>query len=257
MEQYTREEILNIADEENVEFVRLQFTDMFGTMKNIAVPGSKLEKAMDLYRKYDVYVVSDEIWSDLTLGEYRHIPTQSISEDAKMRTVAMYAPSKTFNLAGLVGSYSIVYNPWLLDRMNKEQSLCHFNSMNMMSMYAQIGAYSDEGRQWLSELRQVLTGNVDFACDYIEKHFPGVSVQKPQGTYMLFVDCGPWLRDHGKTMDEVLQRCWDVGVAVQDGRQFHGRTHIRMNLALPLSRVQEAFRRMDQYVFNAGGADAE
>ena len=156
-----------------------------------------------------------------------------------------------------MGSYSIVYNPWLLDRMNKEQSLCHFNSMNMMSMYAQIGAYSDEGRQWLSELRQVLTGNVDFACDYIEKHFPGVSVQKPQGTYMLFVDCGPWLRDHGKTMDEVLQRCWDVGVAVQDGRQFHGRTHIRMNLALPLSRVQEAFRRMDQYVFNAGGADAE
>ena len=135
--------------------------------------------------------------------------------------------------------------------------MCHFNSMNMMSMYAQIGAYSDEGRQWLSELRQVLTGNVDFACDYIEKHFPGVSVQKPQGTYMLFVDCGPWLRDHGKTMDEVLQRCWDVGVAVQDGRQFHGRTHIRMNLALPLSRVQEAFRRMDQYVFNAGGADAE
>ena len=217
----------------------------------------ELEKAMELFRKYNVYVISDEIWSDLTLGEYRHIPTQSISEDAKMRTVAMYAPSKTFNLAGLVGSYSIVYNPWLLDRMNKEQSLCHFNSMNMMSMYAQIGAYSDEGRQWLSELRQVLTGNVDFACDYIEKHFPGVSVQKPQGTYMLFVDCGPWLRDHDKTMDEVLQRCWDVGVAVQDGRQFHGRTHIRMNLALPLSRVQEAFRRMDQYVFNAGGADAE
>ena len=211
----------------------------------------ELEKAMELFKKHDVFVISDEIWSDLILPGHKHIPTQSLSEDAKQRTVAMYAPSKTFNLAGLVGSYSIVYNPWLLDRMNKEQSLCHFNSMNMMSMYAQIGAYSDEGRQWLSELRQVLTGNVDFACDYIEKHFPGVSVQKPQGTYMLFVDCGPWLRDHGKTMDEVLQRCWDVGVAVQDGRQCHGRTHIRMNLALPLSRVQEAFRRLDKYVFNA------
>ena len=65
----------------------------------------ELEKAMELFRKYNVYVVSDEIWSDLTLFGNQHIPTQSISEDAKMRTAAMYAPSKTFNLAGLVGSY--------------------------------------------------------------------------------------------------------------------------------------------------------
>jgi cystathionine beta-lyase len=168
-----------------------------------------------------------------------------------MRTVAMYAPSKTFNLAGLVGSYSIIYNPWLRDRIEKEASLSHYNSMNVLSMYALIGAYREEGHEWLEELRQVLTENVNFACNYIREHFDGVSVFKPEGTYMLFLDCTQWCQAHGKTIDDVERACWDVGVALQDGRQFHGPCHLRINLALPLSRVEEAFRRLDQYVFNA------
>ena len=211
----------------------------------------EIEKAMELYKKYDVFVISDEIWSDIILAGHKHIPTQSVSEDAKMRTVSMYAPSKTFNLAGLVGSYSIIYNSWLRDRIEKEASLCHYNSMNLLSMYALIGAYKDEGCEWVDELRQVITGNVNYACDYIEKHFDGVTVSKPQGTYMLFLDCTQWCAKHGKTMDELEQMCWDVGVALQDGRMFHGPFHLRVNLALPLSRVQEAFDRLDKYVFNA------
>ena len=211
----------------------------------------EIEKAMELFRKHDVFVISDEIWSDLTRGDHKHIPTQSVSEDAKMRTAAMYAPSKTFNLAGLVGSYSIVYNQWLKDRIDKEISLSHTNAMNVLSMYALIGGYKPEGYEWVDELRQVLTGNVDWACDYIAAHFEGVRVSKPQGTYMLFVDCTEWCEKHGKTIGEVQKACYDVGVVIQDGRQFHGPCHIRMNLALPLSRVQEAFHRLDKYVFNA------
>ena len=210
----------------------------------------EIEQAMAVYKKHDVFVISDEIWSDIILSG-KHIPTQSVSEDAKMRTVAMYAPSKTFNLAGLVGSYSIVYNTWLRDRMEKEISLAHTNAMNTLSMYALIGGYKDEGHEWVDELRQVISGNVDYACGFIEKNWPGVTVSKPQGTYMLFVDCTAWCEAHGKTLDEVLKACYDVGVVVQDGRAFHGPCHIRMNLALPLSRVKEAFERMDKYVFNA------
>lgn len=211
----------------------------------------ELEQAMELFRKYDVYVISDEIWSDLILPGCRHIPTQTVSEDAAMRTVAMYAPSKTFNLAGLVGSYSVIYNSWLRDRVAKEAELSHYNAQNVLSMHALIGAYSDEGTAWLEELRQVLAGNVSFACDYIRDRFPGVTVSRPQGTYMLFLDCTGWCRAHNRSIDDVLQAAWAVGVAFQDGRPFHGACHVRVNLALPLSRVQEAFRRLDQYVFNA------
>jgi len=211
----------------------------------------EIERAMELYKKYDVYVVSDEIWSDLILSGNKHIPTQSVSEDAKMRTVALYAPSKTFNLAGLVGSYHIIYNKWIRDRILKESSLGHYNNMNVLSMHALIGAYKDEGYTWCDELCQVLSGNVDYALDYIAKHFQGVESTRPQGTYMLFLDCTEWCKAHGKTIDELEKACWDVGVAVQDGKMFHGPCHLRVNLALPLSRVQEAFERLDKYVFNA------
>ena len=211
----------------------------------------EIEQAMALYEKHGVFVISDEIWSDIIRPGCQHIPTQSVSDYARMNTVAMYAPSKTFNLAGLVGSYSIIYNKWLRERVEKEASLCHYNSMNLLSMYALIGAYKDEGHEWTDELCQVIAGNVDFACDYIEKHFEGVTVSRPQGTYMLFLDCTAWCEAHGKTIEDVEHAAWDVGVALQDGRMFHGPCHLRVNLALPLSRVEEAFRRLDKYVFNA------
>ena len=211
----------------------------------------ELEKAMEIFEKHEVFVISDEIWSDLILADHKHIPTQGVNTYAKMHTVAIYAPSKTFNLAGLVGSYTIVYSKWLRDRMKKEESLSHYNQMNVLSMYGCIGAYRPEGYEWVDELKQVLTGNVDYACDYIEKHFEGVKVCKPQGTYMLFVDCTEWCQKHGKTIDNVEKAAWDVGVAFQDGRMFHGKCHVRINLALPLSRVKEAFERLDKYVFNA------
>ena len=209
----------------------------------------EIERFMELCAKHDVYVISDEIWSDIILEGHRHIPTQSVSEDARTRTVALYAPSKTFNLAGLVGSYHIVYDPWLRERMDKESSLCHYNEMNVLSMHALIGAYQPEGHAWVDELRQVLTQNVEYAYSYITSHFQGVELSRPQGTYMLFLDCTGWCREHGRTIDQLLQAGWDVGVAWQDGRLFRGPCHIRMNLALPLSRVQEAMERLSKYVF--------
>ena len=211
----------------------------------------EIEKAMEVYKENDCVVISDEIWSDLILSGHKHIPTQSVSEDARNRTAAFYAPSKTFNLAGLVGSYHIIYNKYLRDRIVAKASKAHYNDMNVLSMHALIGAYKPQGQEWVDELRQVLTGNVDYAFDYIRQHFEGVELSKPQGTYMLFLDCTQWCKDHDLSLDQLLKRAWDVGVAVQDGRQFKAPCAIRMNLALPLSRVQEAMDRLDKYVFNA------
>lgn len=209
----------------------------------------EIVKAMEVFEKHHVYVISDEIWSDLILYHNHHVPTQSVSAYAHDHTVALYAPSKTFNLAGLIGSYHIIYNSWLKDRVDKESSNCHYNSMNVLSMHALIGAYKPEGHVWLDELREVLSGNVDYAYNYIVENFKGVTLSKPQGTYMLFLDCTDWCKAHDCTMDELLQKGWDVGVIWQDGRPFHGEYGIRMNLAVPHSRVVEAFDRLSKYVF--------
>lgn len=209
----------------------------------------ELEQMMELFRKYDVFVVSDEIWSDLTMEGYHHIPLQSVSDDARLRTAAFYSPAKTFNLSGIVGSYHIIFNRWLRDRVRKESSLSNANEMNVLYMHALIGAYKDEGMEWLEELKSVLTGNVRYACDHIRDKYAGARCSVPQGTYMLFLDCTDWCRDHGTTIGELLEAGWDVGVAWQDGRMFNGPCHIRMNLASPRSRIEEAFDRLDRYVF--------
>ena len=140
----------------------------------------EIEKAMEVYKANDVVVVSDEIWSDIILEGHKHIPTQSVSEDARNRTIAVYAPSKTFNLAGLIGSYHIVYNPMLRDRLTRQSLCCHYNDMNVLSMHALIGAYTDEGHAWADELCRVLSKNVYYAYDFVREHFPAWKPRNPK-----------------------------------------------------------------------------
>ncbi len=211
----------------------------------------ELERAMALFEKHGVWVVSDEIWSDILLAGHRHIPTQSVGDYARSHTAAIYAPSKTFNLAGLVGSYHVIYNDWLRERQAKEAALAMYNEMNVLSMHALIGAYGTEGQAWVDQLCAVLTKNADYACDFITSRFQGVTLAKPEGTYMLYLHCEDWCRAHGKTLPELYRAGTDVGVAWQDGRPFHDPWAIRMNLALPYAKMAEAFDRLDRYVFNA------
>lgn len=209
----------------------------------------ELEKIIAIYEKHNVYIISDEIWSDLILEGHKHIPTQQVNDYAKYHTIAFYAPSKTFNLAGLVGSYHIVYDTWLRERLLRESATSCYNDMNVLSMHALIGAYKQEGYEWLDELRQVLTANVQYAYQHIKDHYEGIDVSMPEGTYMLFLNCQEYLEKHHMTLEELEKKGWDVGVAWQDGKMFGDPYGIRMNFALPLSRIQEAFKRLDTYVF--------
>lgn len=210
----------------------------------------EIERAMELFRKYDMMVISDEIWSDIILGNNRHIPAQSVSEDAKQRVIAMYAPSKTFNLAGLIGSYHICYNEEFKKRLLKVEDNTFYNSINVLSMYALMGGYSKNGEEWLNQLLETLGKNADYAYDFISGRFKGVRVSRPQGTYMLFIDCSEFLRAHNMTQPELLKKGWEAGVDWQDGEAFFLPGSIRLNLALPMSKLKEAFGRLDKYVFN-------
>ena len=209
----------------------------------------ELEKAMEVFRNNQCLVISDEIWSDLVFPGHRHIPTQTVSQWAEDHVIAAYSPSKTFNLAGLIGSYHIIYNPYLRDRVNAYSASTHYNEMNIFSMYALMGAYTPEGSEWTDKLRDVLWNNCRTVIEYMHSHFPGVRAAMPQGTYMIFLDCTEYCKSSGKTIGQVIRAGWDVGVCWQDGRAFGGAHHIRMNVALPLSKVEEALERIRKYVF--------
>ena len=171
---------------------------------------------IELYEKYEVYVVADEIWSDILLNGHKHIPTQSVNEYTKNHTISFYSTSKTFNVSGLVGSYHIIYNKYLKDRMDKEGSLSHYNNINMLSMYTLIGAYKQEGHEWVDELNKVLSENMNYATTFIKEHFKGDTFSPPEGTYMLFIDCTQYCKENNKTIEELEKSCWKVGVALME-----------------------------------------
>lgn len=209
----------------------------------------ELEQVMAVFQKHSCLVISDEIWSDIIMPGYRHIPTQSVSADARQRTIAFYAPSKTFSLAGLVGSYHIVYNQYLRERLVRQSEQSHYNSCNVLSMHALVGAYSPEGEAWCEEMIRTVDGNFAYACGFIKENFPGVKLMRPQGTYMLFLDCHDWCAASGVSIGELQRRAVRAGVIWQNGEDFVWPETIRMNLALPLSRLEEAMERLKAYAF--------
>ena len=209
----------------------------------------EIERAMEVYAANDCVVISDEIWSDIIMPGHRHIPTQSVSEDAKNRVIAFYAPSKTFSLAGLVGSYHIIYNKYLRDRVVRQSAMTHYNDLNVLSVRALTGAFCREGEEWAEEMISVIDENIGYACKFISENFPGVSFMRPQGTYMLFLDCGEFCRAKGITITELQHRGIRCGVIWQNGEAFIYPNSIRMNLALPKSRLIEAMDRLKKYVF--------
>ena len=123
--------------------------------------------------------------------------------------------------------------------------------MNVLSQHALIGAYSEEGNNWLTQLLPVLSQNVNLAYKTITEKFDGVSAFKTEGTYMMFLDCEKWLKDHHMTQKELVKLGWDYGIGWQNGDMFNAPYSIRINLASPTYRIQDACDRMDKYVFNA------
>ena len=121
--------------------------------------------------------------------------------------------------------------------------MSHYNAGSVLSMRALIAAY-DRGEAWADEMCRAVDENLRLACDFIRAHFPGVRVMRPQGTYMLFLDCAGYLRARGETLDALLRRGAEVGVLWQNGEDFLCPDSIRLNLALPRSLLVEALERL-------------
>ena len=107
----------------------------------------ELKKLAGICERQNLWIISDEIHCDLLRMDQRHIPMGKIMPEYR-RLITCMAASKTFNLAGLVGSYHIIYDPYLRDRIKAKGSKPHYNDMNVLSMHALIGAYRPEGHQW-------------------------------------------------------------------------------------------------------------
>lgn len=202
----------------------------------------ELEQMGDLCCKYGVIIFSDEIHSDLALFGNIHIAMASISEEIAQNTITAMAPSKTFNIAGMLNSVIISSSKVLLSGFHKELTSLHLDLGNIFGHTTMEAAYK-YGEDWLNELIKYLEGNVNYAYNFINDEIPSVKLIKPQGSFLLWLD----FRETGYSHQEVGERLIKIAkLGLNDGAAFgkEGIGFRRMNIGAPLSVVKEGLNRL-------------
>lgn len=205
-----------------------------------------LRRVASLCKKYGTLVLSDEIHGDLMLRGMRHYPFASVSDEAAEISVTMGAPSKTFNIPGMVSSWYLCKNPELRQRFFGWLEGNEFNSPTLMAMVATKAAYN-EGEEWLDALLEYLQGNIEAVEEFCAANMPAIKPMRPDASFLIWLDC----RDLGLTQPQLINLFTErAGLALNDGASFgeHGTGFMRFNIAEPRSVIMEALNRLSQAI---------
>jgi len=195
--------------------------------------------------EHGAVVISDEIHCEILFKGYSHTPFASISEEFEQNCIICMAPSKTFNLAGLQASSIIIPDKKLRDKFNEANTAMTLGP-NLFGLVAMEAAYL-YGDEWLEEMLEYLQGNLDITLRYFEEKIPRINIIKPQGTYLIWLDCRA-LGLEDMALREFMRRKAKVGL--DDGFLFGagGSGFQRMNIACPRSILEEALSRVETAV---------
>lgn len=205
----------------------------------------ELEKLVEICVEKDILIISDEIHNDLILGDIKHTPTAIISEEAMQRTVTLVAPSKTFNLAGLINANAIIPNKKLRETFTAHTSK-GTGHRNIFGMVAQDAAYN-RGEAWLEELLTYLRGNLKYLEKFLAEKIPRLKLYPLEGTYLAWVDCTSLGMDDEELNEFMLKKAklWlDEGIRFGTG----GSLFMRINLATPRSLLKQALENLEKAV---------
>jgi len=206
----------------------------------------EMTRAGEIALRHDATVISDEIHCELLYKGYVHTPFAAMSGEFAQHSIVCMAPSKTFNLVGLGVSTIIIPNKALRDAFNTVRQGV-MPGPNLFALTALEAAYR-HGDEWLAQLRDYLQSNLEFTLDFFLQRIPRIIAIKPEGTYLLWLDC----RGLGLN-DEELRKFMreQAKVGLDDGFMFgHGGSGFqRMNIAAPRSIVKEALERIEKAVY--------
>lgn len=206
----------------------------------------ELQKMSELCLKYNVRVIADEIWRDIIMPGYKHIPVASLSKEIENNTITCFSPTKTFNIAGLQASFATFPREEEWKMLDDELGRLDVKRNSPFSLVAFETAYN-KGEEWLEELLIHLDGNMDYVINFVKERIPEVKVRKPEGTYLMWLD----FSELGMTKEELSKFMQEKAkIALDDGFWFggNGAGYERMNIACPRYMVEEGMTRIEKAI---------
>ena len=216
----------------------------------------ELAELAELAARYGVLVISDEIHAEMALEGHRHIPFASVSPTAASDSITFMAPSKTFNIAGIVSSYTIVPDDRLREHFFGYLDAGELDSPDIFAPIATAAAYR-EGWEWRREMLDYVGGNIAFTDEWLRSNLPQIRCVRPDASFLVWLDCRLLDTDHNRILDLFVNR---AHLAFDDGAKFgsvlpdgirrgnEGCCFMRMNVGCPRSVVAKALESLENVV---------
>lgn len=205
-----------------------------------------LQRLADFCYEHNIIVISDEIHSDMALFGNRHVPFASVSERAADISITFAAPTKTFNMAGIVSSYAVISNDDLRQRFYGWLKANELDEPTIFAPIATIAAYQ-KGEEWRKQMLAYVEDNVRFVEDYCREHIPGIRPLRPQASFLVWLNCRGLELSHDKLLDLFIDK---AHLALNDGEMFGpgGEGFMRLNVGTPRSVLRQALEQLAKAV---------
>ena len=218
-----------------------------------------LERVAQICHKHGVIVMSDEIHADLALFGHKHIPFATVSKEAEEISITFQAPTKTFNMAGIVSSYAIVANPELRQCLFHWMGANELNEPHVFAPIATIAAFR-YGEEWRQQMLAYIEQNILFTEEFFKAHISGIKVIRPESSFLVWLDCRPLHLNHDELQDLFVNK---ARLALNDGEIFDtaqdpyaplhqqssaGRGFMRLNVGTPRSILAQALKQLAEAV---------
>ncbi len=197
-----------------------------------------------------ILVVSDEIHGDMALWNNKHLPFAKVSDEAAACSITFGAPSKTFNIAGIVSSYAIVPDEEIRRRFFGWLKANEMDAPNLFAPIATLAAFT-HGEPWRREMLQYVEGNIDWVMDYCARHIPRIKPLRPQASFLVWLDCRALNLDHEELVQLFVD---DARLALNDGAMFGqgGEGFMRLNVGTPRALLRRALEQLEAAVAAKG-----
>ncbi len=211
-----------------------------------------LQEVARLCRNAGMVVVSDEIHGDLMLGGRKRIPFVDVSEDARKVAITLGAPSKTFNIPGLVSSWMVVKDEELRRPFYHWLEVNEFSAPVLISTIGAEAAYT-HGEEWLDEMLAYVAGNIEFTDKFLKENCPKVKAVIPEASFLVWLDFRGLVLCQKDLMNMLLEK---AHLALNDGSMFgeQGVGFMRLNVGTPRCVLKEALEHIAEAVKSVCGS---